>query len=176
LNEKTLNVERWHLALGILLMSPKVRPAWRWTATAAVAALTLLAFLLMPPDPVVERFAGEAQLGEGSRPALWSETLKAVPMYPLFGCGLGAFESALYRTSDIMHDRLIDYAHNDYLPLLVELGLVGFAIGAVLLAAVLLPVLCIASADPSSEKGALAIACVAAIAGISLNVSRWHVE
>ena len=155
--------------MGILLMSRRVRPGWRWTAAAVVVALTVLAFLLIPPDPVVERFAGESRLGEGSRPALWGATMKIFPDYAVFGCGLGGFESALYRKSDIMHHALIDYAHNDYLQLLVELGIVGFLIGVALLAAVLRPTLRAALDDPQSDRGALAIACIGGIAAFLIH-------
>ena len=47
--------------MGILLMSRRVRPGWRWAAAVAVLALTVMGFILIPPDPVVERFAGESQ-------------------------------------------------------------------------------------------------------------------
>ncbi len=155
--------------MGILMPSRRVRPGWRCAAAIVVVALTVLAFILIPPDPVVERFAGESRLGEGSRPALWGETLKAFPHYAVFGCGLGGFESALYRTSDIMHDRLIDYAHNDYLQLLVELGIVGFLIGVALLVAVLRPALHAALEDPQSDRGALAIARIGGIAAFLIH-------
>ena len=146
-----------------------LRRGIQWTAAGAVVLATVLAFVLIPPDPVVERFAGEMEIGEGSRPALWAETLKILPDYPVFGCGLGAYESALYRKSDIMHDRLIDYAHNDYLQLLVELGAAGFVIGLVLLVAVIGPALRAALRDPSSEEGALAVACVGAMAAFLIH-------
>jgi len=155
--------------MGVLLMGRRVRRGIQWTAAGAVVLATVLAFVLIPPDPVVERFAGEMEIGEGSRPALWAETLKILPDYPVFGCGLGAYESALYRKSDIMHDRLIDYAHNDYLQLLVELGAAGFVIGLVLLVAVIGPALRAALRDPSSEEGALAVACVGAMAAFLIH-------
>jgi O-antigen ligase len=49
-----------------------------------------------------------------------------VTVYPLFGCGLGGFESALYHSVRVLHAHVIDYAHNDYLQLLVEMGALGF--------------------------------------------------
>jgi O-antigen ligase len=47
---------------------------------------------------------------------------------PLFGWGLGTFEYVFPRYQRFYSDYLVNYAHNDYLQLLVETGLAGLAV------------------------------------------------
>jgi O-antigen ligase len=155
--------------MGILWTGRKMRTGWRWATAGAVVLLIILGFFFIPPDPMVVRVAGELELAEGSRTSLWGQALRLVPVYPVFGSGLGTFESALYQRSTILADYLIDYAHNDYLQLLVELGIAGFLIGAVLVVAVVRPAVRAALRDPRSERGALGIACTGALAAFLLH-------
>src|ERR1019366_343 len=62
-----------------------------------------------------------------------------------------------------------DFAHNDYLQLLAELGLVGFAIGAALAFSVLRMALrrAVKSSDPEARY--FAVACVGALSAIALH-------
>jgi O-antigen ligase len=62
-----------------------------------------------------------------------------------------------------------DYAHNDYLQSLAELGLVGFLIVATLIAAVLFQGIRAAVRHATPDGRALATACVASIAAILLH-------
>ena len=107
--------------------------------------------------------------GEGSRPDLWAGSLKLVPVYPVFGAGLGGYESAFYQYKNVLAEFMVDYAHNDYLQLLIELGAVGFLIGAVLIAAIVRSVVRTAANHPRSEEGALAIACAGALAAFLIH-------
>jgi tetratricopeptide (TPR) repeat protein/O-antigen ligase len=57
----------------------------------------------------------------------WSGTLAVVNDAPVLGVGLGAFEDAFrgHQPLAIWTGYLVDYAHNDYLQLLAETGLIG---------------------------------------------------
>ena len=130
---------------------------------AALAAPLL--FLFLPSDQLIERF-GSLDFSDGltrqDRLELWRESLPLIAAYPVFGCGLGAYESAFmpYKVSGpLLTD---DYAHNDYLQSLAELGLAGFLILAALISAVLFRAFR-AAAHP------LAAACLASIAAILLH-------
>jgi O-antigen ligase len=62
---------------------------------------------------------------KGSRLDLWADMLPMVPDFPVFGVGGNAFSSAypLYQT--IWRRDWIGEAHNEYLQVLFDLGLVG---------------------------------------------------
>ena len=116
-------------------MCGPARP-WRWIlpATTLVLAVALL-FVLLPTHELVERFAALAGAGDANgevRSQIWRETIPLLRAFPLTGCGLGTFESAFLRYKHVAPMFIVDYAHNDYLQVLAELGIVGFALGLAL--------------------------------------------
>ena len=65
----------------------------------------------------------------GDRIAVWSKTPAIVREFPLFGVGLGAWPEVFYRFEPAPRsDLLYNAAHNDYIELLIDLGLVGVAL------------------------------------------------
>ena len=86
----------------------------------------------LTPMALIQRLAEHSSSG---RIAIWKNTLHLIGAYPAVGCGLGGYESAMlrFKTTVLMND--LDYAHNDYLQYLGELGVLGFLIGAVLFGA-----------------------------------------
>lgn len=94
----------------------------RALAMALVVLLVVASFFLLPPEKLIARFAPD-ELKADDRTELMRETLPLIRSYPLFGCGLGGFESAFYGAR-MTHPLITDvFAHNDYLQLLVDLGL-----------------------------------------------------
>jgi len=157
------------LALGTRQLSWAARSRKRQTATVGlVAALVLAGFVFLPPDKLIARFVqlvSTDPTGEG-RAQLWAETIPLIRAYPVFGCGLGGYETAFLRfkvSSPLVTD---DFAHNDYLQLLAELGLVGFAIVAALAFSVVRTAVrkAVGSRDPGARY--LAVACAGALAAI----------
>jgi len=137
-----------------------------------VAALAALLFVFLPSDQLIERF-GSLDFSDGltrqDRLDLWRETLPLIAAYPIFGCGLGGYESAFMPhkiSGPLLTD---DYAHNDYLQSLAELGLAGFLIVATLIAAVLFQGIRATVRHATPDGRALATACVASIAAILLH-------
>ena len=104
----------------------------RIAAALAVILFLAAAFFLLLPDGFIARHAGVATtdglLSEG-RVSLWSETLDLVRAYPVLGCGFGAYQSAFYQFKRSWPHVTDDYAHNDYLQLLAELGPLGLLSG-----------------------------------------------
>jgi O-antigen ligase len=157
------------LALGSRQLSWAARSRKRQTATVGlVAALVLAGFVFLPPDKLIARFVqlvSTDPTGEG-RSQLWAETIPLIRAYPVFGCGLGGYETAFMRfkvSSPLVTD---DFAHNDYLQLLAELGLAGFAIGAALAFSVVRTTMrkAVGSRDPGARH--FAVACAGALAAI----------
>lgn len=144
----------------------------RWVGVGLVAALVLAGFVFLPPDRLIQRFAGLVStdgLNGGARTDLWAETIPLIKAYPVFGCGLGGYETAFsrFKVSGVLVTD--DYAHNDYLQLLAELGLVGFVIGAALAFSVVRAGLrgVVKSANP--EARCFGVACVGALAAIGMH-------
>jgi O-antigen ligase len=128
--------------------------------------LAFLAFVYLPPDRFFQRFvnASDASVAtlNGRIPMA-----KAVPplvrQNPLFGSGMGGFESAFYQVKDIFPGSSVDYAHNDYIQGIAELGLVGFG----LLAIMFLVVGAAKLADlPGSHKAMVGFGVPAKLAGL----------
>jgi O-antigen ligase len=144
----------------------------RWVGVGMVAALVLTGFVFLPSEKLVQRFAEfvstDGLTSEG-RTDLWAETLPLIRAYPVFGCGLGGYETAFSKfkiSGALVTD---DFAHNDYLQLLAELGLLGFVIGAALAFSVVRMVLHSAVKCSDPEVRYFAVACVGALSMIALH-------
>jgi O-antigen ligase len=123
------------------------------------SVLAAVALFYLTPVQMVARFSQHTSAG---RLSIWSQGLGVIGEYPLVGCGLGGFESAFLKFK--IHWGLInvDYAHNDYLQYLSELGAAGFLVGAVLIGGVAMRVGRIAT--EATEPRFLALACVGSLA------------
>ncbi|HXP84273.1 MAG TPA: O-antigen ligase family protein [Bryobacteraceae bacterium] len=100
-----------------------------WLPVAAAAGVVLLLAVLLPSISLIQRFDGASGAGEISSDArlgIWRDTLHLVRAFPLVGCGLGAFQSAYMRYQTVAPLLTVNFAHNDYLQLLAELGAAGF--------------------------------------------------
>jgi putative inorganic carbon (hco3(-)) transporter len=113
------------LALAAVAVVVVLSHRWRWwllgcTAAAAVAIAAV--------PSIRHRFLLQFEAGKGNtaedRLRLWSTTLKILRHDPLLGTGLGGFRSAVL---PVWHwdTTWILYAHNIFLSMWVELGLLG---------------------------------------------------
>jgi O-antigen ligase len=144
---------------------------WRSAGLAAVLAGGLAAcFVFLPSDALIARFADSRDdLTAKGRTLLWRESLALVKRFPVFGCGLGGYESAFLRYKVSVPMVSDDHAHNDYLQFLIELGAVGFAMGAVLVGSVVRRAWRAAARGANAENRYLGIACIGAFAAIGLH-------
>jgi O-antigen ligase len=157
------------LTLGTRQLSWAVKSRKRQIATVGVVGtLALAGFVFLPPDKLIGRFAqlvSADPTGEG-RAQLWAETIPLIKAYPIFGCGVGGYETAFLRfkvTYPLVTD---DFAHNDYLQVLAELGILGLSIMAAL--AVSMVKTAVQKAVGSADSGTrfFAVACAGAMAAI----------
>ena len=118
--------------MGVLLIGGKGR-----LAAAAVVGVTLAgAFVVLPTNEWIARFAAIAQtedISGDSRALIWRDTLPMIRDYWVTGVGMGAYEPAFYQYKNVAPMATVDYAHNDYLQYLAELGIVGFGMGILVL-------------------------------------------
>jgi len=145
-----------------------------YIAAAAVAAVFILVVFVSTPGALLERLAnqgGPEPLTTDVRVRIWKETLHMSADYRVFGSGLGTFASVFqkYRASSPQY--LVDFAHNDYLQLLAELGVIGFAIAAIAALIILGRIIRSVRAGPTTVHRLLAAACAAALAALMLDIS-----
>lgn len=104
--------------------------AWRRTGVAGraglvgfLAVVTLAVGLWATPDAVLYRFEYAWSGVDGGRPQIWDQVWVLVRDFRIAGIGLGAFDVVMpaYQTSAFV--ALINHAHNQYLHLLAEGGL-----------------------------------------------------
>jgi O-antigen ligase len=131
----------------------------------AVAGLVVL--LVSAPLSLIGRYEGG--LTSELRVQIWRDTLTLAAKYPVFGCGLGTFASGVQKYLSMAPDGLVDYAHNDYLQLLAELGMVGFLLVIALAAMFIRDTFGTLYREASGSTRLLATGCVASLAAIAVH-------
>jgi len=91
--------------------------------------LALLCISWFGWQPIVDEFSktlDSAGFIRDARTTIWMDTLNIIRDYPLWGSGFGTYVDVypLYKT--INTNLIVDHAHNDYLELLSNGGLLGF--------------------------------------------------
>ena len=158
--------------MGAVALGGRWRGARRWMPVGAVGCLVVAGFVFLPTDRLIERFAhiaGTEEITGDTRFQIWENTKALVADYPVVGCGLGGYASVFHGYQEVAPMSLVDFAHNDYLQLLAELGLLGFPI--LLLLAVRTFGRAFAAADlPAGDDSRyVGIACVGSLTAIALH-------
>jgi O-antigen ligase len=143
---------------------PSNKAPWAIVTTVGV---TVLLVVLLPSAQLVARFGDLEKYGNDRSPA-WRDTLKLIEAYPVVGCGLGAYESSFLEFKNSAPALTQDYAHNDYLQYLAEMGVVGFTIAIVPLGAIIFKLLR-GLRNPRSELSWLSVACAASLLAIGIH-------
>ncbi|MDP2999714.1 MAG: O-antigen ligase family protein [Bryobacterales bacterium] len=143
----------------------------KWLPLAGLlGVVVVLGFVFLPTDQLIARFAdlaaGEEISAEG-RAQAWRDTGPLIGAYPVFGCGLGAYESAFLRYKTVAPLYAVEFAHNDYLQLLAEFGGLGFALVMLLVFRTLMRA--VRAADQMGSGRWLALATVGSLAAILLH-------
>ena len=141
-------------------------------AAACLAAFFLLAFIYLPPDQLVGRFGalfGPQAAARDGRLPIWGDTLHLIRAYPLFGSGLGSYDTAFLRYQTVSVEQDYSFAHNDYLELAAELGSVGFLIVTGLMLAILVKAICAARYGRDRNTRYLGLGCAGAMAAMLIH-------
>jgi O-antigen ligase len=164
------------LAIGVrvLHIEPSFKASlWRkWVPIAMVAVVISLSFVFLPTDALISRFADLAKtetISADTRAQIWRESMGLAKAFPIFGCGLGGYESAFLRFKTVAPMNTVDFAHNDYLQVLAEMGIVGFTVGLLLLLLVLRSALRGALYGHSLDDRMMSVACVASLTAILIH-------
>lgn len=98
----------------------------------ALFATIVVGSVLIGGESSLTRFAETATSADitTNRTHIWNVTLSVIKNNPLLGAGLGAFPQ-VYTTFDTLNGmERVEQAHNDYLQILADAGIVGLLIGA----------------------------------------------
>lgn len=115
------------------------RVLFRWPQAAAVAviAVTIVAGVLwIAAGPIAKRAVQtvdqatttDTRAALGGRIWIWRDTLSMIRANPLFGVGLGAYETAYPAYSSSDGALRVSQAHNDYLQVIADGGAIGAAL------------------------------------------------
>lgn len=106
--------------------------------TALSLLLAVAAFggtIFVGGDTSLTRFADSASSNDvtSNRIHIWGVTLRVISENMPFGAGLGGYAQAYTRFDTLSGLQLVEQAHNDYLQILADAGVIGFVIGAAFL-------------------------------------------
>jgi O-antigen ligase/tetratricopeptide (TPR) repeat protein len=158
------------LAVFFILVGKRHALKVRAAILGAVVAAILLGSTWLGMHPVLQQFSlltGK----EVPRLDAWKMTARIAGDYPVLGTGLGTYGhiSGSYQTPGAGTGRW-EQAHNDYLNLLSDTGVVGFAVAMAFLAAWYVYVLrLLAGRDLRSYQRSIAAGCVAGVTAVVIH-------
>ncbi|HEY4363721.1 MAG TPA: O-antigen ligase family protein [Bryobacteraceae bacterium] len=151
-----------------ILLWPK---GFRWSVLVPVVAVAGL-IVLLPTKELKQRFfymAANEEVNTDIRVAIWRDTVPMIAAHPWTGTGLGAYERGLYAFKTAKPTNTVDFAHNDYLQILAELGIVGIALAAGLAVWILRGPLRIALRHPGARNWELAVGLSGSLLAIGIH-------
>ena len=105
---------------------------WRAGAALAFAIVLLFGAIAVGGPGVFNRLLGTVNAADPTtgRAHFWNVTLDVIKHHPFIGSGLGSF-GVIYTRYDYSNGMYrLEQAHNDYLQILADAGMVGAALGA----------------------------------------------
>lgn len=116
------------LFISAYLLAPDQKARLRWIAAAALFSIAGA----VVAGSIFERLAGVDSFTEITRLAIWAGGWLIFAGHPIAGVGYGNFKTALPAAISVPDGFMLD-AHNLYLELLAETGIIGFIAFAVLI-------------------------------------------
>jgi O-antigen ligase len=161
------------VAFGISLVGGAWLSRGRLTSRKAVVGLIagvgLAAVVIeyVNVQPLLSRVEETFAVGAGDRPRIWHETIRVIRDFPLTGTGLGSYQTAMlvYQQSD--RTFFLNQAHNQYLHLIAEGGVL-LAIPAILAVAALIRLCAIRLAQDTSSSVWLRIGAATALIAVAV--------
>jgi O-antigen ligase len=125
--------------LLLLILTTRSKGRRTLVVRAALSLLLLIAAvggaIFVGGDTSLTRFTDAASANNisSSRSEIWGTTLKLISDHLPFGAGLGAYAQAYTRYDTLSGLERVEQAHNDYLQIAADAGIVGVLIGALFL-------------------------------------------
>lgn len=115
--------------LGLILILVFLRQRTRGQVVAAAMVLVLASAFVawLGVGEALDRFASYRQLEvtEGRRSEMARDSWRIFLAHPMGGAGLGTLQEVFPRYETLYDGKIVDHAHNDYVEVLAEAGLIG---------------------------------------------------
>lgn len=146
------------------------RSGERLVIPIVVAALFLgVAFVVSATGAsALTRFESIENRGD-TRLRTWQLSVEAWRHFPIVGSGLGAFREAFRRVQTSDFKGLLEYAHNDFLQLLVSGGVVGALLGVAAVLSVLVMLMRLWREQKHREERALTLGAIGALLSLVIH-------
>lgn len=122
--------------------------------------------------PVLSRFEKITDPGyltiEG-RFAIWSDSVRLIRDFPLFGTGMGTFEIVYRQYQTTLVDKVVDHAHNDYLEFAANTGFIGAALFFIPIIYLLVRMIFAFLEDRRGYRRSITLGCIGATLAILLH-------
>ena len=158
--------------VGGAIAVPRLRASERrWLWLLPVGAVVVAAFYTSP-GALLDRFARNHTLGAGGRVEIWRQTLPIISDFPATGAGIGTYEQAMLVYQEGDRQFFFNQAHNQYLQLAAEGGLL---VGVPAFVAIVAFVALVLSRTGRDRSGAfwIRVGAIAALTGVATQ-SIWE--
>jgi O-antigen ligase/tetratricopeptide (TPR) repeat protein len=121
------------LLLYFLLLARKQERIQKLTPLILLTCLILIVSWFSW-DPIIERFNSifdieKGRINDGRLP-VWLDTFRIIADFPVTGAGFGTFANIFPSYKTFADNSLYNHAHNDFLELLTDGGLIGFILAS----------------------------------------------
>jgi len=147
------------------------RRAWM-VITLLVIACSMTYAVWIGIDPVMKRFEALTPSGLESpyaRMVIWKQASGIIRDYPVVGTGLGTFETAFRRYQTSSLDLLMDHAHNDYVEVATETGILGAALLFIPIFGLLVKMIAAYAGARSPYRRSVLLACIGGTAALLIH-------
>jgi O-antigen ligase len=142
----------------------------KWIVPITAGAIILgIAFVVVATGTTAfTRFVGSdtTDVTGDFRVRIWKLSFVAWKEFPIFGSGLGAFREAFRRIQPSDFKGLLEFAHNDFLQLLVSGGFIGGLLGLTVVASTLILLMRYWRAQQHREERSIALGAIGALGAL----------
>jgi len=130
------------LILAILILFPKTPSTTRRLVIVGGFVIAVFALLLIAsPGAMLSRLVGTLTPDSSGRIYIWRELAPLTHEFRWFGTGLMGFDPVFLKYQAFVNEKRIDFAHNDFIQYLIEMGIIGFLPLMACLGAIVWPIL-----------------------------------
>jgi O-antigen ligase len=147
------------------------RRAWM-VITLLVIAGAMTYAIWIGLDPVISRFEALTPSGLENpygRAAIWKQASGIIRDYPAVGTGLGTFVVAFRRYQTSSLDVVIDHAHNDYVEVATDTGILGAGLLFIPIMGLLIKMILACAGARSAYRRSVLLACIGSTAALLIH-------